>query len=98
ATGRELGSFTSVISPSFVLSRHLPTSNAKSIWLRFGAFLSPRSPSLRIHWPLTTGHCSRATGHYSLATRRTSQLPPFGFTGHWPLATVRWFVEHYFGE
>jgi hypothetical protein len=49
--------------------------NTTSDWLRLGAFLSPPVPPLRIHWPLTTGRCSRATGHYSRATRH-SPLPP----------------------
>ena len=35
-----------------------------------------------IHWPLTTGHCSRATGHNSPATRHSPLA-----TRHSPLAT-----------
>src|SRR5208283_2899554 len=39
---------------------NMPRINTTSNWLRFGAFLSPLAPSLRIHWLLTTGHCSFA--------------------------------------
>ncbi len=54
--------------------------NTTSNWLCFGAFLSPPVPSLRIHWPLTTGRCSRATGHYSRATRHYLPRPsPAGY-------------------
>ena len=49
--------------------------NTTSNWICFGAFLSPPVSSLGIHWPLTTGHCSRSTGHCSRATRH-SPLPP----------------------
>ncbi len=78
--GRELGLFSCSIPPSFVLSHHVPMVNTTSNWLCFGAFLSPPVPSLRIHWPLTTGRCSRATGHYSRATRHYLPRPsPAGY-------------------
>jgi hypothetical protein len=55
-----------------------------TIPLRFGAFLSPLAPSLRIRWsdslatilpPLATRHSPLATRHSPLATRH-SPLPP----------------------
>ncbi len=93
AAGRKLGSFFRPILPLFVLSINVPTTNTRANWLRFGAFLSPPVPSLRIHWPLTTvywplftchwpqfsRHSPLATRHSPLAT--TSQDPP-------PLATT----------
>ncbi len=75
-----MGLFSCSIPPSFVLSHHVPMVNTTSNWLCFGAFLSPPVPSLRIHWPLTTGRCSRATGHYSRATRHYLPRPsPAGY-------------------
>jgi len=69
-----MGLFSCSIPPSFVLSRLIPVINTTSNWLCSDAFLSLRVTSLRIYWPLTTDHSSRATGHYSLATRHN--LPP----------------------
>ena len=60
--------FPARTAPLFVLSHYVPMVNTTSNWLCFGPFLSPPVPSLRIHWPLTTGHYSRATRH--------SPLPP----------------------
>ena len=56
---RKLASFSRYIQPSFVISRNVPMINTTSNWLCFGAFLSPPSPSLRIHRPLS----SRPTLH-----------------------------------
>src|SRR5271157_6471309 len=52
-----MGSFSCSIPHSFVLSHNMPVTNATSNWLRFGAFLSPPVPSLRIQWPLTQINC-----------------------------------------
>jgi|SRR5271157_5421494 len=41
----------------------MPTTNTRANWLRFGAFLSPSAPCLRLHWALTTGHYSHAPRH-----------------------------------
>ncbi len=71
AAGRELGLFSGSIPPWFVLSNNLSTINTRAIWLCFGTFLSPPAPSLRIHWPLATDHCSRATDHHSPVPRST---------------------------
>ncbi len=43
------GFFFRQIPHSFVLSSNVSTTNARAIWLRFGAFLSPSAPWLRIH-------------------------------------------------
>ncbi len=51
---RKLASFSRYIQPSFVISRNVPMINTTSNWLCFGAFLSPPSPSLRIHRPLSS--------------------------------------------
>ncbi len=62
AAGRESGSFSCSTPPLFVLSHNVPMANTTSNWLRFGAFLSPPVPPLRIHWPLSyrfTLHASR---------------------------------------
>jgi hypothetical protein len=64
AAGRESGSFSCSTPPSFVLSHNMPMVNTTSNWLRFGAFLSPPVPPLRIHWPLSyrfTLHAPRFT-------------------------------------
>jgi hypothetical protein len=71
AASRELGSFFRSIWPLFVLNPYVPTTNTRSIWLRFGAFLSPSAPFLGIHWPL----CFRPTLH---APRLTLHAPPAG--------------------
>ncbi len=54
AAGRELALFFCPIPPWFVLSCNLSRTNARAIWLCFGAFLAPPVPTLRIHWPLAT--------------------------------------------
>ena len=50
----KLGLFACPIPPWFVLSCNLPTTNARAIWLCFGAFLSPPAPCLRLHRPQAT--------------------------------------------
>ena len=81
AAGRELGSFSLWIPPSFVLSPNVPVTNARSIWLRFGAFLSPPARFLRIHWPLYFPPRSRPTLHAPTSGVRSCADPP-------PLATA----------
>ena len=54
----KMGLFACPIPPWFVLSCNLPMTNARAIWLRFGAFLSPPASSLQFHWPLATDHHS----------------------------------------
>jgi hypothetical protein len=87
ATCRELGSFPSQIPPWFVLSRNMPMTNNRAIWLRSGAFLSPPCSSLQFHWPLTTGHLplfSRSTPHprpSPYVSRFTPHASPAG-SGH----------------
>jgi len=66
AAGRKLGSFSGSIPPYFVLSHNMPMIYTTSNWLRFGAFLSPLAPSLRIHWPQFSRHSPLATRHYLL--------------------------------
>src|SRR5271157_4755549 len=71
--------FVFLLDPAlFVVSHNMSMINTTSNWLCFCSFLSSPVPSLRIHWPLTTGYCSRATGHYPLASRPT------------PHAALRW--------
>ena len=53
-----MGLFSCSIPPWFVLSCNLPMTNARAIWLCFGAFLSPPASSLQLHWPLATDHHS----------------------------------------
>ncbi len=87
AAGRKLGSFFRPILPLFVLSINVPTTNTRANWLRFGAFLSPPVPSLRIHWPLTTVywplftcHWPQFSRHAPLATRHYLPRPsPAGY-------------------
>src|SRR5208337_4576159 len=55
---REMGLFSCSIPPWFVLSNNLSMTNARAIWLCFGAFLSPPASSLQFHWPLATDHHS----------------------------------------
>jgi len=62
------GSFACWIPHYLDLSPNVPVTNTQSIWLRFGAFLSPSASSLHFHWPLVTGHWSLATGHWPLVT------------------------------
>jgi hypothetical protein len=69
AAGRELGLISWSIPPSFVVSHNMSMINTTSNWLCFCSFPSSPVSSLRIHWPLTTGYCSRAMGHYPLASR-----------------------------
>src|SRR5271166_2837813 len=47
AAGRELGSFSCSIPPSFVLSHNMPRINTMSNWLRLGAFLRGPAESTR---------------------------------------------------
>jgi len=92
---RESASFACAIPATFVLSCNLSTPNVRAVWLRFGAFQSPRFSSLQFHWPLFWCH--------SLY----SPLPPYSLaTGHWPLFSPimrppsyrqRLFVEHDLG-
>src|SRR5208337_543567 len=70
-----MGLFSGSIPPSFVLSNNLSTTNTQAIWLCSGAFLSAPVPSHRIHWPLTTDYCSRATVLPPLAPRSTPHAP-----------------------
>ena len=72
AAGRKLGSFARAISRSFILSHNVPVTNARENWLRFGAFLAPPAPSLRVQRPLTTIFSPLATRHSPLRL-------------HWPL-------------
>jgi hypothetical protein len=51
-----MASFSCSISAWFVLSHNMPMINTMSNWLRSGAFRSPPSPFLRLHWPLATDH------------------------------------------
>ncbi len=72
--------FVFLLDPAlFVVNHNMSMTNTTSNWLCFCSFLSSTVPSLRIHWPLTTGYCSRATGHYPLATRPTP--PSAGTSG-----------------
>ena len=71
-----MGSFSLWIPPSFVLSPNVPVTNAQSIWLRFGAFLSPPARFLRIHWPFCfrpTLHAPRPTPHAPRPTPHASR-------------------------
>ncbi len=49
----------------------MPVTNTQSIWLRFGAFLSPSPRFLGVHWTLSF----RPTPH---APRPTPHAPPAG--------------------
>ena len=75
--GRQLGSFSRWNPPWFVLSPSLPMINTQSIWLRFGAFLTPPTRFLRLHWPLF----SRPAPHAGTSGDRSCADPP-------PLATA----------
>jgi len=66
AAGRELGLFSCSIPPWFALSNNLSTTNARPIWLRFGAFLSPPASSLQFHYP-TSGPAG--SGHAKILPR-----------------------------
>ncbi len=64
------------IPPWFVVSFALSTTSTRANWLRSGAFLSPRAPPLRIHWPLF--FCS--TPHSGTSgVRSCADHPPPGY-------------------
>jgi hypothetical protein len=67
--GRELGSFSCSIPPSFVVSRNVLMINTRANWLRFGAFLSLLPLSLQFHWPLFFRH-------WQLFSDLTPHVPP----------------------
>jgi hypothetical protein len=80
----------------------MSTINTTSNWLRFGAFLSPPVPCLRIHWPLTivywplfTCHWPQFSRHSPLATRHSplaTRHSPLA-TRHSPLATRHYLLR-----
>jgi hypothetical protein len=92
----EMGSFSYSIFPFLILSRYLPTVNARWNWLRCAfsrhrgfptrSALSSHAPASS-HCPLPTAHCPLptrdATCDHLLIIRRHRRL----FTGHWSLAT-----------
>ena len=98
AAGRELGLISWSIPPSLVVSHNMSMINTTSNWLCFCSFPSSPVSSLRIHWPLTTGYCSRAMGHYPLASRPTPHAPrrpPLGPAGSGHAQTLpRWHLCH----
>src|SRR5208283_2606721 len=69
-----LALFSGSISPWFVLSNNLATTNTRAIWLCFGAFLSPPASSLQFHWSLATGHWLLTTILPSHAPRRDQRV------------------------
>src|SRR5208337_2218332 len=73
------GSFACWIPHYLDLSPNVPVTNTQSIWLRFGAFLSPSASSLHFHWPLVTGHWSllpRYWPSFSGSTLHASRSTP----------------------
>ena len=86
---RELALFSWSIPPSFVVSPNVPMCNTRSVWLCFGAFLSPPARSLRIHWPLSsrfTLHATRPTppSAGSSGVRSCADPPPLATACHRP--------------
>ena len=78
AVGRELGSFSCSIPPSFVVSHNVPMINTRANWLRFGVFLSLPPLSLQFHWPLFFRHWQLFSDLTPHAPRRTLHASPAG--------------------